>query len=100
MADCSGVIWPSRIFLLLRIHIDDFCKLATELILKRNDGFTIKEICGPEDLTGFMLARRIGSSYRALPIPFWWPFAAFSFKALHKLGSDIAQTRPVRAIGQ
>ena len=73
------------------IHIDDFCKLATELILKRNDGFTIKEICGPEDLTGFMLARRIGSSYRAVPIPLWWPFAAFSFKALHKLGLDIVK---------
>lgn len=73
------------------IHIDDFCKLAAELILKRNHGLTIEEICGPEDLSGIMLARRVASRYGALPLPLWWPLAAFGFRALHKLGLDVVK---------
>lgn len=73
------------------IHIDDFCKLVARLILEMKDGLTIEEIYGPEELSGIMLARRVGTTYHALPIPLWWPLADFCFRALHKFGFDVVK---------
>ena len=73
------------------LHIDDFTRLAAELILRQPEGVHIEELCGPEDLTGFTLARRISRHYSALPVPLWWPLAVVSFKALHMLGISVVK---------
>ena len=73
------------------MHIDDFTKLAAELIQQHNNGIRIETICGPEDLNGLALASRIAKHHRALPLPLWWPAVAVGLKALHKLGFTIVK---------
>ena len=73
------------------LHMDDFCKHAAQLILERNAGVAIENMCGPEDLTGIMLAQRIGRHYRALPIPVWWPLAASCLRTLHRFRIDLVK---------
>lgn len=73
------------------MHVDDFTKLAAELIQQHNHGVRIETVCGPEDLSGIALASRIAKHHRALPLPLWWPAVAISLKALHKLGIAIVK---------
>ncbi len=73
------------------MHVDDFARLAAELIQRHPDGVRIENVCGPEDLNGMVLASRIGKRYRALPLPLWWPVAAVCLQALHKLGIEIVK---------
>ena len=73
------------------MHIDDFTKLAAELIQKHDDGVRIENVCGPEDLNGMVLASRISKHYRAVPLPLWWPVVAVGLKALHKIGWAIVK---------
>jgi nucleoside-diphosphate-sugar epimerase len=40
------------------MHVDDFTKLAAELIQQHRAGTRIETLCGPEDLNGFKLAFR------------------------------------------
>jgi len=68
------------------MHVDDFSRLAAELIHQQEDGVRIENICGTEDLSGIALASRIGKRYRAVPLPLWWPAVAIGLKALHKIG--------------
>ena|SRR6185295_4841684 len=68
------------------LYIDDFGRLATELILREREGVNIEHLCGPEDLTGGALALRISRYCGALPVPLWWPLVAVSIKALHRFG--------------
>ena len=68
------------------IHIDDFGRLATELILQRREGVNIEHLCGPEDLTGGAVALRISRHCGALPVPMWWPLTAVTIRTLHRLG--------------
>ena len=74
------------------MHVDDFTKLAADLIQQHHSGVRIETVCGPDDLNGIDLALRISKRYRALPIPMWWPAVAFGLKALHKIG--IAVVKP------
>lgn len=73
------------------MHVDDFTKLAAELIQQHQSGVRIETVCGPEDLSGIDLALRISKRYRAVPIPMWWPAVALSLKALHKIGIAIVK---------
>jgi len=73
------------------LHVDDFTRIAAELILQHDDGLTIENVCGPEDLNGVELAQRIAKRYRALPVPLWWPAVAVSLKILHALGFSIVK---------
>ena len=73
------------------MHVDDFSRLAAELIWEHDDGVRIETVCGPEDLNGLDLASRISKRYRALPVPLWWPAVAVSVKALHKLGFTVVK---------
>ncbi|HKG97041.1 MAG TPA: NAD-dependent epimerase/dehydratase family protein, partial [Pyrinomonadaceae bacterium] len=73
------------------MHVDDFSKLAAELIQQHHDGIRIENVCGPEDLNGMVLAYRICKRYRAVPLPLWWPMVAVGLKALHKLGFAIVK---------
>ena len=73
------------------LHIDDFSRQATELILRQPEGTHIEELCGPEDLTGVMLAKRISRHYGAVPLPLWWPLAFVTLKTLHLLGVSIVK---------
>ena len=73
------------------MHVDDFSKLAAELIQQHRDGVRIESVCGPEDLNGVTLASRIGKRYRAVPLPLWWPAAAVCLKALHKIGLAVVK---------
>lgn len=41
------------------LHVDDFGRLAADLILQHREGVSIEHLCGPEDLSGIVLARRI-----------------------------------------
>jgi len=68
------------------LHVDDFTRLATELIQQHQNGIRIETVCGPEDLSGLTLASRIAKRHRAIPLPLWWPAVAFGLKTLHKLG--------------
>lgn len=73
------------------MHVDDFSRLAAELIQQHHDGVRIENVCGPEDLNGMVLAYRIGRRYRAVPLPLWWPAAAVFLRALHKIGVAIVK---------
>lgn len=73
------------------VHIDDFSRLAAELIQQHHDGLRIENVCGPEDLSGLVLASRISKRYRAIPLPLWWPAVAVALKALHKIGFAIVK---------
>lgn len=73
------------------MHVDDFTRLAAELIQQHKNGIRIETICGPEDLNGLALASRIAKHHRALPLPLWWPAVAVGLKALHKLGVAVVK---------
>lgn len=73
------------------MHVDDFTRLAAELIQQHKNGIRIETICGPEDLNGLALASRIAKHHRALPLPLWWPALAVCLKALHKLGVAVVK---------
>ena len=73
------------------MHVDDFTRLAAELIQQHRNGIRIETICGPEDLNGLALASRIAKHHRALPLPLWWPALAVCLKALHKLGVAVVK---------
>jgi nucleoside-diphosphate-sugar epimerase len=73
------------------MHVDDFTKLAAELIQQHAEGVRIETVCGPENLNGLELAQRIAKHYRAVPLPLWWPAISISLKALHKLGFAIVK---------
>ena len=73
------------------MHVDDFTKLAAELIQQHHEGVRLETVCGPEDLSGLDLALRIGKRYRAVPIPMWWPAVALMLKTLHKIGITIVK---------
>jgi nucleoside-diphosphate-sugar epimerase len=73
------------------MHVDDFCRVATELIQEHQTGVRIETVCGPEDLSGVDLALRISRRYRAVPLPMWWPMVSVSLKALHKIGIEIVK---------
>jgi nucleoside-diphosphate-sugar epimerase len=68
------------------LHIDDFGRVAADLILRHREGISIEHLCGPEDLTGFMLARRISRHCHALPLPLWWPAVAVGLKIFQRFG--------------
>jgi len=73
------------------IHVEDFSRLAAELIWEHDDGVRIETVCGPEDLNGLDLASRISKRYRALPVPLWWPAVAVGLNTLHKIGFAIVK---------
>lgn len=73
------------------MHIDDFSRVAAELIQRHRDGVRIETLCGPEDLNGMVLAHRISKRYRALPMPLWWPVVSIGLRALHKLGFAVVK---------
>ena len=73
------------------MHIDDFTRLAAELIQQHHDGVRIETICGPEDLSGMALAYRISKHHHALPLPLWWPAVAVGLRVLSKLGFAIVK---------
>ena len=73
------------------MHVDDFTRVAVELIQRHNNGLRIETICGPENLSGIELAQRISKHYRALPLPLWWPAVSLSLKTLQKLGWAIVK---------
>jgi nucleoside-diphosphate-sugar epimerase len=73
------------------MHVDDFTRLAAELIREHRNGVRIETLCGPEDLSGIRLALRISKRYRAVPLPMWWPVVSITLKALHKIGFEIVK---------
>ncbi|HSE19483.1 MAG TPA: NAD-dependent epimerase/dehydratase family protein [Pyrinomonadaceae bacterium] len=73
------------------MHVDDFTKVAAELIQQHQAGVRIETICGPEDLNGLKLASRIAKRHRAVPLPLWWPAVVVGLKALQKLGLAIVK---------
>jgi nucleoside-diphosphate-sugar epimerase len=73
------------------LHVDDFSRIAADLIQQSSGGVRIENVCGPEDLSGMVLAYRIGKRYRAVPLPLWWPALAVSLKALHKMGFAVVK---------
>jgi nucleoside-diphosphate-sugar epimerase len=80
------------------MHVDDFSRLAAELMQQHRDGLRIENVCGPEDLSGMALAYRICARYRAVPLPLWWPAAAVCLKALHKMGFAIVKPDQLRRL--
>ena len=73
------------------MRVDDFCRVAAELIQEHQTGVRIETVCGPEDLSGVDLALRISRHYRAVPLPLWWPMVSVGIKALHKIGIEIVK---------
>ena len=68
------------------LHLDDFSRIVANLIMSEREGVSIEHLCGPEDLTGMTLARRISRHCSAVPLPMWWPLVAVSLKTLQKFG--------------
>jgi nucleoside-diphosphate-sugar epimerase len=73
------------------MHVDDFSRLAAELIQQHDNGIRIENVCGPEDLHGLELAYRISKHYRAVPVPLWWPAVAVGLRALNKFGFTVVK---------
>lgn len=73
------------------LHVDDFCRIAAELIQQHRDGVRIENVCGPEDLSGMVLAYRIGKRYRAVPLPLWWPAVSIGLRTLQRMGFAIVK---------
>ena len=73
------------------MHVDDFTKLAAELIQQHRAGTRIETLCGPEDLNGFKLAFRIAKRQRAVPIPLWWPAVAIALRISNAIGFTIVK---------
>ena len=73
------------------MHVDDFTRLAAELIQEHKAGVRIETVCGPEDLNGIDLALRIGRHYHAVLLPMWWPAVSIGLKALQKIGIEIVK---------
>lgn len=73
------------------MHVDDFSRIAADLIQQHREGVRIESVCGPEDLSWMDLAYRIGKHYRAVPLPLWWPAVSFGLKTLHKMGFAIVK---------
>ena len=73
------------------MHVDDFTRLAADLIQQHQSGVRIETMCGPEDLSGIDLASRISKRYRAVPLPMWWPAVAVGLKVLHAIGFTIVK---------
>jgi len=73
------------------MHVDDFATLAAELIQQHTNGIRIETICGPEDLSGMVLASRIAKRHRALPLPLWWPIVSVGLKLLQQFGFAIVK---------
>jgi nucleoside-diphosphate-sugar epimerase len=73
------------------LHVDDFSRLTAQLVQQQHDGVRIENVCGPEDLNGVDLALRVSNSYRAMPLPVWWPAAALGLKLLHRIGFEIVK---------
>lgn len=88
---CVPALFGDSNLMFAPMHVDDFTKLAAELIQQHNSGVRIETVCGPEDLSGIDLALRISKRYRVVPIPMWWPAVALSLKALHKIGIAIVK---------
>ncbi len=83
------------------MHVDDFSKLAAELIQRHDHGVRIESVCGPEDLSGITLANRICGRYHAVPLPLWWPAVRAGLKALHKIGFAVVKPDQLpRLIGE
>ena len=83
------------------LHIDDFGRLATQLILTEREGVSIENLCGPEDLSGGALAVRISRHCAALPLPLWWPLVSFGLKTLHRFGfTKIKRDQLKRAVAE
>jgi nucleoside-diphosphate-sugar epimerase len=80
------------------MHVDDFSKLAAELIQQQHEGVRIENLCGPEDLNGIVLAYRICKRYRAVPLPLWWPAVSVSLKVLHKIRFGIVKPDQLRRL--
>src|SRR5215217_3321052 len=73
------------------MHVDDFTRLAAELIQQHHEGVRIENVCGPENLNGIDLAYRICKRYRAVPLLLWWPAVAVCLRALHKFGFEVVK---------
>lgn len=73
------------------MHVDDFTRLAAELIQQHLNGIRIETICGPENLSGMVLASRIAKRHRAFPLPLWWPAVNVGLKALQQIGLAIVK---------
>lgn len=84
-------LFGHRNLLFAPMHIDDFTRVAAELIQRHDSGIRIETICGPEELNGLALASRIAKHHRALPLPLWWPALVLCLKTLHKLGVTIVK---------
>ncbi|HEX6648002.1 MAG TPA: NAD-dependent epimerase/dehydratase family protein [Pyrinomonadaceae bacterium] len=80
------------------MHVDDFSRLVAELIQQHDNGVRVKNVCGPEDLNGLVLAQRITKAYRAVPLPLWWPAAAVCLKALHRIGFAVVKPDQLRRL--
>ena len=82
------------------MHVDDFTKVAAELIQQHDDGIKVETVCGPEDLTGLVLAYRISKRFHAVPLPLWWPAVAVSSEGLAETRFCNRQTGSVAALSQ
>ena len=87
----SPALFGHRNLLFAPMHVDDFSDVATKLIQENSEGVRIETVCGPEDLSGLVLASRIGKRYRAVPLPVWWPLMALCLSGLNKMGFDVVK---------
>ena len=71
------------------LHVDDFVRATCALLAEMEEGVRVFEMCGPESLSGAVLARRIGRRFKALPLPLWWPALALTLRTLGRVGLNL-----------
>ena len=67
------------------LSIDDFIEITGDEITKLADGERTVEVCGPEDLSPVVLAKRIALRHKAWSVPVWWPLLSLVLKISLKL---------------
>ena len=71
------------------LHYKDFVRIVTQLLDVMPRGTHIYELCGPEVLDGIALAKRLSKTFRALPIPVWYPMIEATLRGLHAVGVSL-----------
>ena len=71
------------------LYHEDFVRFTTQLLDSMPGGTHIYELCGPEVLDGVALARRLSRTFRAVPIPLWYPAIEAALRGLYAFGISV-----------
>jgi dihydroflavonol-4-reductase len=71
------------------VHYKDFVRITIALLNSMPRGTHLYELCGPEVLDGVALAKRLSKTFRAVPIPLWYPMVETALRVLSGMGVPV-----------